>query len=118
MVLEGILCQALLPRSDGRGRAMIMEVLVPTAAIRNLIREDKIHQIYSSMQSGQEKFGMQTFNQALATAYFQKQISLEVAMARSSNTDELQEMINRGASLLNRNNPGANLAKGAAPSKH
>src|SRR5213595_79486 len=98
MVLEGILCQALLPRSDGRGRAMIMEVLVPTPAIRNLIREDKIHQIYSSMQSGQEKFGMQTFNQSLATAYFQKQISMETAMARSSNADELQDMINRGVS--------------------
>jgi Tfp pilus assembly ATPase PilU len=56
---------------------------------------------------------MQTFNQALSTAYFQKQISLEVAMARSSNTDELQEMINRGASLLNLNNTGATLAKGA-----
>ena len=81
---------------------MIMEILVPNAAVRNLIREDKIHQIYSSMQSGQEKFGMQTFNQSLATAYFQKQISLETAMARSSNVDELQEMINRGASLLNR----------------
>ena len=60
---------------------MIMEILVPNAAVSNLIREDKIHQIYSSMQSGQEKFGMQTFNQSLATAYFQKQISLEVAIA-------------------------------------
>ena len=96
---------------------MIMEVLVPNAAVRNLIREDKIHQIYSSMQSGQEKFGMQTFNQSLATAYFQKQITLEMAMARSSNADELQEMINRGASLLSRNQPAAPMAKGAAPTK-
>ena len=70
LVLEGILCQSLLPRADARGRVMCMEVLVPNAAVRNLIREDKIHQIYSSMQSGQEKFGMQTFNQALATAAF------------------------------------------------
>jgi twitching motility protein PilT len=115
LVLEGIMCQSLLPKSDGKGRAMCMEIMVPNAAIRNLIREDKIHQIYSSMQSGQDKFGMQTFNQALATAYFQKQITLEVAMARSSNTDELQEMINRGAGL-NRNQP-APLAKGAAPGK-
>jgi twitching motility protein PilT len=119
LVLEGIMCQSLLPRTDGKGRAMIMEILVPNPAVRNLIREDKIHQIYSSMQSGQEKFGMQTFNQALATCYFQKQISLEVAMARSSNVDELQEMINRGASLLNRSTSGGGtLAKGAAPSKH
>src|SRR4249920_3713323 len=102
LVLEGIMCQSLLPKADNKGRAMIMEILVPNAAVRNLIREDKIHQIYSSMQSGQEKFGMQTFNQSLATAYFQKQITLETAMARSSNVDELQEMINRGASLTNR----------------
>ena len=119
LVLEGIMCQSLLPRIDGKGRAMIMEILVPNAAVRNLIREDKIHQIYSSMQSGQEKFGMQTFNQSLATAYFQKQITLETAMARSSNVDELQEMINRGASLTNRpTSAGTTLARGAAPSKH
>ncbi|MGH9504344.1 MAG: type IV pilus twitching motility protein PilT, partial [Terriglobales bacterium] len=115
LVLEGIMCQSLLPTADGKGRAMCMEIMVPNAAIRNLIREDKIHQIYSSMQSGQDKFGMQTFNQALATSYFQKKITLEVAMARSSNTDELQEMIARGAGL-NRNQP-APLAKGAAPNK-
>jgi twitching motility protein PilT len=118
LVLEGILCQSLLPKVDGRGRAMCMEVLVPNAAVRNLIREDKIHQIYSSMQSGQDKFGMQTFNQSLATAYFQKQISLDTALARSSNQDELQEMINRGASLLNRNAPAPpTMARGAAPGK-
>jgi twitching motility protein PilT len=96
LVLEGILCQALLPKADGRGRAMAMEILVPNPAIRNLIREDKIHQIYSAMQSGQEKFGMQTFNQSLCTLYQQKLISLETALGRSSNQDELQDMINRG----------------------
>ena len=112
------MCQSLVPKIDGKGRAMIMEVLVPNAAVRNLVREDKIHQIYSSMQSGQEKFGMQTFNQSLATAYFQKQISMETAVARSSNVDELQEMISRGASLLNRPAAGSSLARGAAPSKH
>jgi twitching motility protein PilT len=96
LVLEGILCQALLPKIGGQGRAMAMEVLVPNAAVRNLIREDKIHQIYSAMQSGQDKFGMQTFNQSLATLFFQKQISQETALLRSSNQDELQEMINRG----------------------
>jgi twitching motility protein PilT len=117
LVLEGILCQSLLQKVDGKGRAMCMEVLVPNPAIRNLIREDKIHQIYSSMQSGQDKFGMQTFNQSLATLYFQKQITLEVAMARSSAPDELQEMINRGASLTNRNQPPVPMAKGAVPGK-
>ncbi len=96
LVLEGILCQALLPKIGGQGRCMAMEVLVPNAAVRNLVREDKIHQIYSAMQSGQDKFGMQTFNQSLATLYFQKQISQETALLRSSNQDELQEMINRG----------------------
>jgi twitching motility protein PilT len=97
LVLEGILCQALLPRADGRGRVMAMEILVPNPAIRNLIREDKIHQIYSSMQSGQDKFGMQTFNQSLYQCYMQKAITLETALARSSNQDELQDMINRGS---------------------
>ncbi len=97
LVLEGILCQALLPRADGRGRAMAMEILIPNSAIRNLVREDKIHQIYSAMQTGQDKFGMQTFNQSLYALFQQKAISLETAMARSSNTDELQDMINRGS---------------------
>ncbi len=100
LVLEGVLCQALLPILSGKGRAMAMEVLIPNAAIRNLIREDKIHQIYSSMQTGQEKYGMQTFNQSLATLYFQKKISLETALSRSHNADELQDMINRGAGIL------------------
>jgi twitching motility protein PilT len=96
MVLEGILCQALLPKIDGRGRAMVMEILIPTPAIRNLVREDKIHQIYSAMQTGTGQSGMQTFNQSLSNAYFQKLITLETAMARSSNPDELQDLINRG----------------------
>ncbi len=95
LVLEGILCQTLLPKAGGQGRAMAMEILVPTPAIRNLIREDKIHQIYSSMQSGQDKYGMQTFNQSLMTLFLQKAITLETALARSSNPDELQDMINR-----------------------
>src|SRR5919204_3005249 len=93
LVLEGVLCQSLLPRADNAGRAMAMEILVPNSAIRDLIREDKVHQIYSAMQSGQEKFGMQTFNQSLATLYFQRQITLETALQRSSLPDELQEII-------------------------
>ena len=100
MVLEGIVTQALLPKANGQGRALAMEVLVPNSAIRNLIREDKIHQVYSMMQTGQDKFGMQTFNQSLASLYFKKQITLEMATARSSNADELQDLINRGAAAL------------------
>jgi twitching motility protein PilT len=96
LVLEGVLCQSLLSKIGGQGRACAMEILVPNAAVRNLIREDKIHQIYSAMQSGQDKYGMQTFNQSLASLYFSKQISLETALLRSSMPDELQEMINRG----------------------
>src|SRR4249920_934337 len=102
LVLEGILCQALLPKAAGSGRAMAMEVLIPNAAIRNLVREDKIHQIYSAMQTGQEKFGMQTFNQSLAALYHSKQISLQTALSRSSNAEELQDMINRGPNMPQR----------------
>ncbi len=97
MVMEGVLCQTLLPHASGRGRVLALEVMVPNAAIRNLVREDKIHQIYSAMQTGQDKFGMQTFNQALATLYFQKKITMDTAIARSSMPEELQDMIARGA---------------------
>jgi len=97
MVLEGILCQSLLPRADGKGRILVAEVLIPNPAIRNLIREDKVHQIYSAMQLGQEKFGMQTFNQALYSLYSQRLVTLETALSRSSNVDELQDMIDRGS---------------------
>jgi twitching motility protein PilT len=100
-VLEGILCQTLLPRAGGKGRVLAMEILTPNSAIRNLIREDKIHQIYGMMQSGQARHGMQTFNQSLAALYFKRMITLQTAMARSSYPDELQEIIARGASALN-----------------
>src|SRR5436189_1215193 len=99
LVLEGILCQSLLPKASGDGRVMALEILIPNPAIRNLIREDKIHQIYSTMQTGQEKYGMQTFNQSLASLYFAKQISLQTALGISSLPEELQDMINRGAGL-------------------
>lgn len=100
LALEGVLCQTLLPRASGKGRVLIMEILIPDSAIRNLIRQDKIHQIYSAMQAGQQKHGMQTFNQALATAYFKKQITMEIALRTSSNEEELKEMIERGAGLI------------------
>jgi twitching motility protein PilT len=102
-VLEGILCQSLLPRASGKGRALAMEILVPNAAIRNLVREDKVHQIYGMMQTGQAKYGMQTFNQSLASLYFKRMITLQTALARSSYQDELQEIISRGPSTLNPN---------------
>ncbi|HEY0783714.1 MAG TPA: type IV pilus twitching motility protein PilT [Thermoanaerobaculia bacterium] len=101
LVLEGIICQALLPRVGGKGRAMAMEILVPSSAIRNLIREDKVHQIYGMMQAGQAKHGMQTFNQSLAALYFRRMITLETALARSSFPDELQEIISRGPAAQN-----------------
>ena len=110
LVLEGIVCQALLPRADGKGRVCSLEIMVPTPAIRNLIRDDKIHQIYGAMQAGQEKLGMQTANQSLASLYMQRKISQEVALGASSNRDELLDMINRGVGVVagaGLNRPGA-----------
>ncbi|MGH7782500.1 MAG: type IV pilus twitching motility protein PilT [Candidatus Binatia bacterium] len=115
LVLEGILCQTLLPKASGDGRVMALEILVPNAAIRNLIREDKIHQIYSMMQTGQDKFGMQTFNQALATLHQKRLITLEAAMQRSSNADELKELIERGSGV---NQSYTGQAKPVAPGSH
>jgi twitching motility protein PilT len=100
-VLEGIICQSLLPKATGKGRCMAMEILIPTPAIRNLVREDKVHQIYGMMQAGQAKHGMQTFNQSLAALYFRRLISMQTAMARSSHPDELQDLISRGPAALN-----------------
>jgi twitching motility protein PilT len=101
-VLEGVLSQTLLPRANGPGRALALEVMVPNPAIRNLIREDKIHQIYSQMQIGQDKFGMQTMNQALAGLYLKRLISMDDAIARSSDPDELRNLINQGAPAVKR----------------
>ncbi|HKB09359.1 MAG TPA: type IV pilus twitching motility protein PilT [Vicinamibacterales bacterium] len=100
LVLEGIVCQALLPRADGRGRVCSLEIMVPTPAIRNLIRDDKIHQIYGAMQTGQEKLGMQTANQSLASLYMQRKITQEIALGASSNRDELVDMMNRGVGVV------------------
>ena len=103
LTLEGILCQSLLPRADNRGRCLAMEILVPNAAIRNLIREDKVHQIYSMMQTGQDIHGMQTFNQSLATLFHKRLITRDLAMQRTSNVNELRDLIDRGAGLNNGN---------------
>jgi len=92
-VLAGVISQNLLPRADGPGRALALEIMIPNAAIRNLIRDDKVHQIYSSMQVGQEKHGMQTLNQSLYALYQKRTISLEEAIGHSVEPDELRSMI-------------------------
>ena len=101
------------PRRPARARCMAMEILVPTPAIRNLIREDKLHQIYSMMQTGQNKYGMQTFNQSLATLVHRRVISQELAMTISSLPDELAEMIARGAGVVTTTAAGGDAAAGA-----
>jgi len=95
-VLEGVLCQTLMPKANGPGRVLALEVMVPNSAIRNLIREDKIHQIYSSMQVGQGKFGMQTMNQSLAQLYQRRLVTLEDALGRSPDHDEFRNLIGQG----------------------
>jgi len=95
-VLEGVLSQTLIPRLGGSGRTLALEVMVPNPAIRNLIREDKIHQIYSQMQVGQEKFGMQTMNQSLINLVSRRIISLDDALGRSSDPDEFKQMMSTG----------------------
>ena len=91
-VLEGIVTQTLLPRAKGRGRVMAAEILVVTAAIRALIREDKIHQIYSLMQSG-KKFGMQTLNDALYQLYMSREVTAEECLRVSGDPNEFLRMI-------------------------
>jgi len=92
-VLEGVISQLLLPRAGAPGRCLAMEVMIPNAAIRNLIREDKVHQIYTQMQVGQQKHGMQTLNQSLYSLYARRLITLEEAMGRSNDIEELRMMI-------------------------
>jgi len=94
-VLEGILAQQLIPRKVGQGRVLTYELLIPNPAIRNLIREDKLHQIYSMMQTGQAKFGMQTMNQSLYELHTKGLISYEDAVGRSYMPEELISMFQR-----------------------
>jgi twitching motility protein PilT len=91
-VLEGVLSQTLIPKKGG-GRCLAMEIMVPNAAIRNLIREDKVHQIYSIMQVGQSKFGMQTMNQSLLDLHLKGQIAVEEVLGRTTNPDEMRQML-------------------------
>jgi twitching motility protein PilT len=92
-VLEGIVSQQLLPRASGSGRVVAMEVMIPNPGIRNLIREDKVHQIYGIMQVGQEKSGMMTLNQSLARLIKRRLITMEEAIARSADLEELGKML-------------------------
>ncbi|NMO22962.1 PilT/PilU family type 4a pilus ATPase [Pyxidicoccus fallax] len=95
-VLEGVMSQALVAKAGGPGRVLALEVMVPNPAIRNLIREDKVHQIYSSMQVGQAKYGMQTFNQALAALLLRRIIAQDEAFGRSSDPEELRNILATG----------------------
>ncbi len=97
-VLEGVVTQQLIPRHKARGRELVSEVMVCTPAIKALIRDDKVHQIYGIMQAGQ-KFGMQTMNQSLYQAYANRRISYEDAIGRSSDKDELMKMIGESVAV-------------------
>ena len=90
--LQGVITQTLIPRRDAKGRVVACEVLVPTPAVRNLIREGKNHQIYSAMQTG-SKFGMQTMYAALVDLVRRGLISRQEAEKRSSNPDELRRLM-------------------------
>jgi twitching motility protein PilT len=114
LVLEGIVCQALLPKVGGQGRVAALEILVANPAIRNLIRDDKIHQIYGTMQAGQEKYGMQTLNQALQRHLERRTITRDTALSTSSNRDELIMMLERAAAQAATAGPGARRPVGVA----
>jgi twitching motility protein PilT len=92
-VLQGVITQTLVPNAEGPGRAMAMEIMIPNAAIKNLIREDKVHQIYSVMQTGQATSGMQTMNQSLYNLYSRRLITRDDALGRSMEPDELETMM-------------------------
>ena len=110
-VLEGVVSQTLLPKASGVGRVLAAEIMVPTPAIRNLIREDKVHQIYSQMQLGQDKYGMITLNQSLCELYLRRQINLDEAIGSSGDPDELRNMI----SNVQNANPGAGTGQPQRP---
>jgi len=95
LVLEGILCQSLLPKASGIGRVLALEIMIPNAAIRNLVREDKLHQVYGMMQAGKEKSGMQTMNESLLQHYLRRNITAEQALGSSTQPDELLQMMQR-----------------------
>ena len=109
-VLEGVITQSLLPKAKGRGRAMAAEILVVTPAVRALIRDDKIHQIYSTMQSG-KKFGMQTMNDALYNLFMSRDVTEEECLRVSHDQNEFLRMI--GKANESDGKPNANGAQAA-----
>ncbi|MEE8449947.1 MAG: ATPase, T2SS/T4P/T4SS family, partial [Thermodesulfobacteriota bacterium] len=109
-VLEGVLTQQLIPRADGQGRVLAAEIMIPNPAIRNLIREDKVHQIYSQMQIGQAKFGMQTMNQSLLMLFQKRLLTMDQALGQTSDQDELRQMI-RSATLGTGKTPARSQAR-------
>jgi twitching motility protein PilT len=100
-VLRGVCTQKLLPKKSGMGRVLVAEVLLATAGIRALIRENKTHQIYSMMQAGQ-KHGMQTMNMALCDAVLGKKVAADMAYEHSSDPKELESMLNRSGFTMAR----------------
>jgi len=97
-VLEGIVAQQLIPKKDGHGSVLAVEVFVPNPAIRNLIREDKTHQLYSMMQTGQSKFGMLTMNQSLFALYKRGELTYDDALGKSPMPEELLNMMQQASS--------------------
>jgi len=95
LVVEGVLSQTLIPKVGG-GRVMAMEIMVATPAIRNLIREEKIHQVYSAIGTG-SKYGMQTMNQSLADLVRRNQITRDEALNQSMMVEELLQLLEGGA---------------------
>ena len=91
-VLEGVITQTLLPKAKGRGRVMACEIMVCTPAIRALIRDDKVHQITSSMQAG-KKYGMQTMNDSLYQLYMAREVALEECLRSTSEPNEFLRMV-------------------------
>src|SRR3954447_9967286 len=96
VALQGIVTQTLLPKADGKGRSVAAEILVPTPAVRNLIREGKTHQLYSALQTG-GSFGMQTMDSSLADLVRKNVITQKLAEARSSTPEELRRLLGSGA---------------------
>ncbi len=113
-VLEGVVCQSLLPRASGTGRVAALEIMIPNSAIRNLIREDKMHQIYSQMQIGQGVSGMRTLNQHLSQLHAAGTITLEEAIGSSSDPNELQQIMSSSAAAGAGAGPGTS-GSGAPP---